>query len=291
MVEIKKILLVGPPNTGKSTIKSVFFEMANPFVLLRNSLDPTRGVNSNIYSFFDLELSVFDLAGQENENWFNNEKNIFNYADLIICILDINSYLKNNIDFIEDLIKIITELKLIKCSLVILLHKKDLIEPIYAQHKYTAFERRIKNELKSDFDIQIYTTSIAKEYFFETFYIIAEIFSNLFEGIRSLESNSIIQEYKTDFKIILQYDDKKTHNLTDLFYDFSLSSKDAKPRLERLERLGFLTFFKNNQNFQLTERALFFKKGLEIKKNYDKERRINKILESLYFYSNLNQSK
>ena len=104
MAEIKKIIFVGPPNTGKTTIKSVFFEMANPVKLLKNSLDPTRGVNSTVYSLFDLELGVFDLAGQENENWFKKDRDVFNHTDLIICVLDINKYLKENLAFIDDLI-------------------------------------------------------------------------------------------------------------------------------------------------------------------------------------------
>ena len=146
MAETKKIIFVGPPNTGKTTIKSVFFEMANPVKLLKNSLDPTRGVNSTVYSLFDLELGVFDLAGQENENWFKKDRDVFNHTDLIICVLDINKYLKENLAFIDDLIKIYQELKLHKCSLVILLHKIDLMEPLYVQHKNRAFDEYIKNE-------------------------------------------------------------------------------------------------------------------------------------------------
>ena len=289
MAETKKIIFVGPPNTGKTTIKSVFFEMANPFKLLKNSLDPTRGVNSSVYYLFDLELGVFDLAGQENENWFKKEKDIFNHTNLIICVLDINRYLKDNFAFIDDLIKIYKELKLSFCSIVILLHKIDLIEPLYVQHKYKAFDEYIKNEKKCDFRVQIYPTSITKKYFLETYDIIAEIFSKTIKDISSSKTDSIFQDFRTDINIILKYDDLKKHNIKDLFYDFDISIKDATPRLRRLERLGFLKFIENMQNFQLTERAIFFKKGLDIEKKDDKESKINKILESLYLFSNLNQ--
>ena len=95
MVEKKKIVFVGPSGVGKTTIKNVFFEMANPLYLLKNSIPPTRGFNSTSYHFQDDEVGVFDLAGQENENWFNQEREIFAYTNLIICVLDVNSYLND----------------------------------------------------------------------------------------------------------------------------------------------------------------------------------------------------
>jgi len=290
MAETKKIVFVGPPNTGKTTIKSVFFEMTNPLKLLKNSLDPTRGINSSIYSLFDLELGVFDLAGQENENWFKKDKEIFNHTNLIICVLDINRYLKENFTFIDDLIEIYKELKLSRCSIVILLHKIDLMDPLYIQHKFKAFIDYIKNEKKLDPKVLIYTTSITKKYFLETYDIITEIFSKSITDISSLKRDSLFQDFRTDINIILRYDDLKRHNITDLFYDFDLSVKDATSRLRRLERLGFLKFIENMQNFQLTERAIFFKTGLDIEDKDDKESKINKILESFYLFSNLNQN-
>jgi GTPase SAR1 family protein len=289
MVETKKIVFVGPPNTGKTTIKSVFFEMANPVKLLKDSLDPTRGVISTIYSLFDLELGIFDLAGQENENWFTKEQDIFNHTNLIICVLDINRYLKDNFAFIDDLIKIYKELKLSFCTIVILLHKIDLMEPLYVQHKFKAFDEYIKNEKKCDFRVQIYSTSITKKFFLQTYDIITEIFSNSIKDISSSKTDSLFQDFRVDLNIILQYDDMKSHNIKELFYDFDLSIKEATPRLRRLERLGFLKFVENLQNFQLTERANFFKKGLEAEERNEKENKINRILESLYLFSNLNK--
>ena len=290
MAETKKIIFVGPPNTGKTTIKTVFFEMANPFKLLKDSLDPTRGAISGVYSLFDIELGVFDLAGQENENWFKKERDVFNYTNLIICVLDINRYLKDNFAFIDDLLEIYKVLKLSRCSLVILLHKIDLMEPLYVQRKHKAYDEYIKNEKKCESKVQIYLTSITKKYFLETYDIIAKIFSNSIKNVPSSKSDAIFLDFRTDIDIILRYDDLKKHNIVDLFYDFDISIKDATPRLRRLEKLGFLKFIENMQNFQLTERAIFFKKGLEVEKKDDKESKINKILESLYLFSNLNQS-
>ena len=59
MIKDKKIVIVGPPGTGKTTIKKVFFEMGNPFKFLNVSLEPTRGIDSSVFSLFDVnKLSV-----------------------------------------------------------------------------------------------------------------------------------------------------------------------------------------------------------------------------------------
>lgn len=97
MILNKKIIIVGPPGTGKTPIQNVFFEMGNPLKLLSTSLEPLRGINSSVFSLFNFNLGVFDLAGQENENWFKNDKIIFNNANMIICVLDVNTYLKRNV--------------------------------------------------------------------------------------------------------------------------------------------------------------------------------------------------
>ena len=138
MIESKKILLVGPPGAGKTTIKKVFFEMANPYRLLNTDLEPTRGINSSIFSFLDMNLGVFDLAGQENENWFKSDKIIFNKANIVICVLDVNIYLKEIFAFLNTMINVYHDMKLKNCYIAILMHKIDLIDKLYLQHKITA---------------------------------------------------------------------------------------------------------------------------------------------------------
>ncbi len=271
------------------TKKVLFFEMVNPLKLLKNTLDPTRGINSSIYSFFNLELGVFDLAGQENENWFSKESTIFNNSNLIICVLDINSYLGEIIEFIDDVIRIQNELKLINCSIAILLHKIDLIEPLYLHQKLKAINDNLRNEKKQDMSTQIYPTSITKKYFLETYDIISQLFSKLTDYKTGSMNEKVFQDFKLDLQIIVQYSDLKEYKITDLFYDLNLSRKNATPRLKKLEKLGFLKFTENSNNFLLTERANFFKLGLNSGDIDEKENKINKILESLYIFSNLSQ--
>ncbi len=118
----KKIILTGPPGTGKTTIKKEYLEMANPIKLLERSLDPTRGVETSTFSLFKLKIGVCDLAGQENKNWFSRSKDIFNDSSIIICVFDVKNSLKEIIEFTMNLLKIKKEVQLYDCTIVVFLY-------------------------------------------------------------------------------------------------------------------------------------------------------------------------
>jgi hypothetical protein len=260
--------------------------MANPFYLLQNSLPPTRGFNTVSYQFQDDEVGLFDLAGQENENWFNQDREIFAYTDLIICVFDVNSYLNDLFDFIKKLMILIKEIGLGTLSLAILLHKIDLTETLYLQHKVKAIEEFVEKEVTGIKKISIHTTSISKEYFLDTYDKMAEIFLDVFQDKLNYKQKSFIQDFRTDMRIILKYDDLKKHSQTELFHDFNLPSKESSLHLSRLEKLGFLEFLGTNQFFKMTERAIFIKSTIDTLKLDERESKINKVLEFLYLFSN-----
>ena len=83
--------------------------------------------------------------------------------------------------------------------------------------------------------------------------------------------------------------DLKKYKVLDLFHDLHLPVNDAIFHLGRLEKLGFIEFLEDSQNFRLTKRATFFKDGLKGEKIEEHENKINKILESLFIFSNLDR--
>jgi len=287
MVERKKIIFIGPAGSGKTTLKRVFFDMANPFYLLRTPLEPTRGINSRLYSLFNVKIGMFDLAGQENQDWYNKDKNIFSGANIIICVIDINSYLKEIFEFFNDFFEIYRDLKLYDCYTLILLHKIDLIDPLYLQHKLKAINEFLEKESIEKINLAIHTTSIAEDYFFKTYDLFTEIFTEIFKHKIITMDKSIFQNFKIDLKIIMKYSDSSNYRMINLYRDFDLPFEEAKLHIKRLEYLGFIKFIENTQDFQFTKRSTFFKSGLE--KIDEKESKINRILESLFIFSNLNQ--
>ncbi|MFX1594138.1 MAG: Rab family GTPase, partial [Promethearchaeota archaeon] len=76
----KKIIFVGPPGAGKTTLRKIFFEGESSTKLLEYALEPTYGEESLILRLPGLNqnVGIFDLAGQENERWLDTaEKSIF----------------------------------------------------------------------------------------------------------------------------------------------------------------------------------------------------------------------
>ncbi|MGB5909878.1 MAG: hypothetical protein WBH31_01655, partial [Promethearchaeia archaeon] len=128
---------------------------------------------------------------------------------------------------------------------------------------------------------------IAKEYFLETYDSISEIIIKVVKHKDFSRKKSILQDFRTDLEIILNYDVQKQYKIQELFYDFNISIKEAVFRISRLKELGFTELLENNKVFQLTEKANFFKYGLKQKEINEDQIKTNKILESLYFFSNL----
>ncbi len=288
MIEKKKVVIIGPAGVGKTTIKKVFFEMANPLTLINSTIEPTRGINSKIFKFFNLELGVFDLAGQENKNWFADEKDVFINANLIICVLDVNTYLREIQEFFIKLIKLYREMKLSNCFIVVFLHKVDLIERIYLHHKVKAFKDFVESEMKLEKKIKIYPTSIAEEFFFNTFDYITEILDKIVSINQYTKSSTIIDEFRKDLEILIEYEVTKPYSFDDLFYDFNLQHSNALIHLNRLEKLGFVEILGDMNRFKLTDKASFFKSKVKKDEINQDQNKINRILDALFLFSNLN---
>jgi GTPase SAR1 family protein len=166
----KKIIIIGPPNAGKTTLRKVFFEGENPTALLENALDPTHGIESIILKLSE-EIGIFDLAGQENEFWLEINKNsIFFDSEIIIIVLDITNPIEDIFNFTEIVLNIRNELT--PSSIVyLLLHKIDLID----NDRLKEIRTQVDNKLFKENLLKIAYTSIKKESFQKTFGLFIDI--------------------------------------------------------------------------------------------------------------------
>ena len=287
----KKIVFVGPPSSGKTTMKKVYFEMANPIKLLEESLPPTKGFNSNIYSFFNSHFGLFELGGQENQQWFSKEKDIFNESRVIVCIFEITNSLESIIPFLINIIRVKKELNLRNCSIIVFLHKIDLISLAYANLKTNSIKDFLEVQYAEGKDIKIYETSIAREYFFQTYAKVLEVLNLVYEKKLFPLDKTEFENLRTELSFLLKSNSSKKNFVQDSQATFNMKPQDIHFHLNRLEKLGFARVSVNNPNcFQLTERVYLFKLGLEKESEKIEENIIEKGIDLCYKVFNLNKT-
>ncbi len=259
-----KVIIIGPPATGKTTITNVFFKKANPLRLLNKPLEPTRGVNSNLFSLFNSQLGIFDLAGQENENWFTHRKDVFKYADIIICVFDITCSVESIVPFLINILNIKKNLNFISdCEIYVLIHKIDLVNPSYISQKIKIIENFFTKQYPTGQKIKIFGTSITKDYFYDTFKIIFNILKSSLEMDIIPISNSDFQDLKTELEILLYFDPLEVMKTEKLESELDLSKEDLLFHLRRLKKLGFIDILSETNKVKSTKRSEFFREKLK----------------------------
>jgi len=290
MKESKKMVLVGPAGVGKTSIFNSYFEMANPKTLLDDSLEPTRGINSSLYSLFNSHFGIFDLAGQENDLWFSTSQDIFKHSNLIICIFDVMNSLESIISFLIKILQIKKRLHLSECKIITFIHKIDLVEPSYVFHKIKAIDDFFISQYHRGQEIDIYKTSITEEFYFSTYSILGEILNLLFnQEERAPIGENELAYIKNEIKMLLKMEKEVYYDKKNLSREFNFKMDDVTSHIDRLLQINFVQYNEVLNSFKLTERSYFFKIGLEKEFsnviNNDFERNI----ESFHIFLSLNK--
>ncbi len=177
----RKILLLGRAGTGKTSIKKIIFEGVDPKELLLKPLEPTRGINPNVYTWLDIRLGIFDSSGQELNYLLDHEEEndfliAFENTDIIAYIIDYNSWNLKNKEIEKEIQKIMQIIKLrdLQTELVLFVHKIDLIEK---QNNDTTI-KNLKNLFHEKFNLETYFTSIHPEWIYRLYDAFYNILSN-----------------------------------------------------------------------------------------------------------------
>ena len=242
----KKLLLLGRAGVGKSTLKEMIFEGKNPDDLLIHSLVPTMGIETAVYSWLDLELSIFDTSGQELRSLLKDESEqllAFGGVDIVIYTFDYEMW-HNDSQEISDEIKEVNKImrKINKqAQLMLILHKIDLI-PKIIRNSIRILIHQIQSIVNLPLKQSIYFTSIDQNYIYSVHNGFSEIISRFSEKNFSLKksldntftkfskcicyitdyNNSVIVQSKSDdFNISLIYESYR------IFYYLSRDHKDS----------------------------------------------------------------
>ena len=290
MKESKKIILVGPAGVGKTSIFNSFFEMGNPKSLLDDSLEPTRGINSSLYSLFDSYFGVFDLAGQENDLWLSTNQDIFYNSNLIICIFEVMTSLESIISFLVKILQIKKRLHLSECKIITFIHKIDLVEPSYVFHKIKAIDNFFKTQYRRGQEIEIYKTSITEEFFFSTYSILGEILRLLFnQEERAQIGEKEHANIKNEIELLLKMEKGVYYNKEILSRELNFKIDDINSHIDRLLQINFVQSNDALNSFKLTERSYFFKIGLEKEFSNAIIDNFERYIESFHIFLSLNK--
>lgn len=270
----KKILLVGRAATGKSSIKQVIFEGKAPQKLLSNPLEPTRGLTPSVYSWLDLDLGIFDSAGQELDYLLDdkNEQTLaFENTDIIIYMFDYLMWIENNEIIIKDIKKIsrIIKQESYNAKIILFLHKIDLIKEENREQNIKNIQRKIKEQL----NLQIYFTSLYPNLIYNTYNAFYEILSDFSKEtiyfkevldekikdnsksmcfITNQNSSIVVQTMSKDFnftlinqihRLIAQFDQS--------FEDMSINDNIDYIILSSLKNFNIIMKFLNLSNYDL----------------------------------------
>jgi GTPase SAR1 family protein len=267
----KKIIFIGPPASGKTTIIKAFFKNVNPVKLLEFSLAPTKGINSEIYSYFDVNLAIYDLAGQENRSWFVTEKSVFQGSNVVICVFDITDPLKTIIDFIIKIFKIKRDLNL-PFDIRILLHKIDLVTFSYPNFVIKFIEDQLNFKGLKGIKLKTFCTSITQDFFWESYDVILSILHSINnKKVVDLVKNEI-DNLKIELHIILKCKYKVQYSIFDIRESFNLTINEILFHINRLKQMGFVRIPPlEPTTFFLTNRAYWFSMYIKKKEKIDKE--------------------
>ncbi|MGV9171676.1 MAG: GTPase domain-containing protein [Promethearchaeia archaeon] len=165
-----KIVFVGPPEAGKSTLRKIFFEGENPKKLLEYGLEPTYGIESLVLEMQD-SIGVFDLSGQENKRWLETkDKKVFYDTKLILIVIDVKSEKKIIEKFVNKVLTLRNELTP-SAMVYLFIHKIDLVD----HQRILDLKERLIPKIENKKGIKVVFTSIKKEYFQDTLSIFLDL--------------------------------------------------------------------------------------------------------------------
>ncbi|HME55030.1 MAG TPA: GTPase domain-containing protein [Candidatus Lokiarchaeia archaeon] len=203
---MKKIVFVGPPNAGKTSLRKFFFEGIPADAILQNPEAPTLGLKYSRYDYvysypfekdggtpekIPIEIAMLDTPGQKIEDLLttNMREKAFSGADIVMFIFDVSEwddeirreYLMDFISFVND-----ARLELAPDSAYhVIGHKYDCykdgfesIEEVRVIIKRDLDDYMFRKTEKI-LDLSVHLTSLTKDYRRESFHALLDLTADI----------------------------------------------------------------------------------------------------------------
>jgi len=216
-----KIVLIGRAGVGKTSIKNVIFEGVPPNDLILFPLEPTRGINTSIYSWLDLELGVFDTAGQELTYLLENEdehRNLFSNSDVFIYIFDYLLWVDQSEEILDEILKVFNIINQNgnMGKFILFFHKIDQINQ-KIRGKFEIIVNEIRSRLDIPIEFKIFFTSLHPDLIYRTYNAFFEVLSALSPETSNIKNiiDTVIEKYsKTIFFVTDQFNNIIVQTMT-----------------------------------------------------------------------------
>ncbi len=166
--EIKKVLVIGLDNAGKTSVINILQRELGLDTLL--NIKPTRGIFREMLEIQSLKMSLWDLSGQKQyrEQFTVEEKNlIFDEVDIILFVIDVqdSKRFQEVFDYLDNVINVLTKFSFKEQpQFIILMHKAD---PDYID---TTEFRESYIGLRSVIDVQLEKAGLKYDYYITSIY-------------------------------------------------------------------------------------------------------------------------
>ncbi len=164
--EVKKVLVIGLDNAGKTSVINILQRELGLDTLL--NIKPTRGIFREMIELQSLKMSLWDLSGQKQyrEQFTVEEKNlIFDEVDIILLVVDIqaSNRFSEIFEYLDNVINVLSKFQ-DQPTIIVLIHKAD---PDYID---TSEFRENYIGLRSVIDIQLEKAGIKYDYYITSIY-------------------------------------------------------------------------------------------------------------------------
>ncbi len=172
-----KIIVLGPPASGKSMLVKFFFENTDPRLILSDFLLPTKTTEEITYDWLDLKVTVIDVGHDDFEKVVAGQLPQFiSNANEIIYVFDIGTWVSQSAliaSDLESLIKVRDQLAP-GARMTCILHKKDVLEKEGSTAAIGEFNEMI-GKMKAGGSIGIETASLLPKHAIDTFRVLRNI--------------------------------------------------------------------------------------------------------------------